>query len=200
MRSSCRFRKLKKHVARFAANHHRIQKDRHDETVGRPIHPRLPQFALCRAGVAGLEQGRAEMGADLSALGRESYRIAHLNQRPELGALRRFFKRGEALKVDPMAAQEAAGGLFAREAPTKEQFRADLDGLLARGVKLFFAYFGLETGITHESQFIEMTGLQPSDQLRLLYMGGADHILYRTADRTLALGAVAQWMKESFTP
>jgi hypothetical protein len=125
-------------------------------------------------------------------------RLARLPERKSLGALRRLFKSRDALAVDPMGAQEAAGGLFARDYPTAEKFAQDLTGLRQRGVKLFFAYFGLETGFAHAGQFTEMTGLQPADDLELYYLGGADHILYRTADRALVLGQVTQWMRRQF--
>jgi hypothetical protein len=125
-------------------------------------------------------------------------RLAHLPERKSLGALRRLFKSRDALAVDPMSAQEAQGGLFARDYPTAEKFANDLTVLRHRGVKLFFAYFGLETGFTHAGQFSEMTGLLPSEDLELFFLGGADHILYRTADRALVLGQVTAWMRRHF--
>jgi hypothetical protein len=122
-------------------------------------------------------------------------RLTRLGSRESLGVLRPLLKGSQQLAIDPLAAQMAGGGLFSRTPPTRQQFRSDLDALLGRGVNLFFAYFGLETGVTHEGQFEEMTGLPQSDQLVVYFAGGADHTLYRTPDRVLTVGRVAEWMR-----
>ena len=84
--------------------------------------------------------------------------------------------------------------MFARQRPTQEQFAADLKSLTNRGTKLFFAYFGMETGYTHLGQFQEMTGIVPSDDVRVFFLGGADHILLRVDDRTILVNEVTRWL------
>ena len=124
-------------------------------------------------------------------------RIEHLSERKELAPLRRFFRRKEAL---PVAAEDAGGAeMFARRRPSQAQFAADLGELRNRSVKLFFAYFGLETGVTHAGQFHEMTGIPPgAPDVRVFFLGGADHILFRTQDRTLTVSELCAWMKHSY--
>jgi len=124
-------------------------------------------------------------------------RLEHLSERKALQRFRRFLKPKEALAVDPGTAEEAAGAgasMFARHRPGQEQFAADLRTLRARDVKLFFAYFGLETDFTYSGQFVEMTGIKPDRDVRLFFLGGADHILYRTQDRALTVAETAAWL------
>jgi len=127
-------------------------------------------------------------------------RIEHLYERKELNALTRFLKPREgALAIDPEAAENAAGaGMFARHRVTQEQFSADLHRLRDRNVKLFFAFFGIDTGFSHAGQFEEMTGVAPSPEVQVFFLGGADHILFRCPDRALTVGEVAGWMKRNY--
>lgn len=88
--------------------------------------------------------------------------------------------------------------MFARHRPDQGQFAADLRRLRARDVKLFFAYFGLDTDFNHPAQFEEMTGMAPSDDVRLFYLGAADHILFRTAHRDATVIETCAWLKHRF--
>jgi hypothetical protein len=121
-------------------------------------------------------------------------RFEHLSERKELRRLSGLFKqKTEQLAVDPNQA-EGGAEMFARQRPTQEQFAADLRSLTKRGTKLFFAYFGMETGFTHHGQFQEMTGMDPSDDVRVFFLGGADHILLRVDDRALLVNEVTRWL------
>ncbi|MBK7862390.1 MAG: hypothetical protein IPJ65_28030 [Archangiaceae bacterium] len=126
-------------------------------------------------------------------------RLEHLDERQSLQRFKRFFKPRAALKLDPESV-EAAGGaaMFARHRPDQGQFAADLRRLRARDVKLFFAYFGLDTDFNHPAQFEEMTGMAPSDDVRLFYLGAADHILFRTAHRDATVIETCAWLKHRF--
>jgi pimeloyl-ACP methyl ester carboxylesterase len=128
-------------------------------------------------------------------------RLEHLSERKELQRFRRFFEKKAALAIDPGAAEEAAGAgasMFARHRPDQAQFSADLRALRGREVKLFFAYFGLETDFSAPAQFEEMTGVRPDHDVRLFFLGGADHILYRTQDRALTVAETAAWLKQTY--
>lgn len=130
-------------------------------------------------------------------------RLANLRRRPALEKLARAVGRGGAaqeLAVDVGSAESAAGAaMFSRQHPSQERFADEVATLRRRNVKLLFAYFGLETGFSHAGQFQEMTGLQPDgDGLRVYFLGGADHILYRVEDRALAIGELLRWMKSAF--
>lgn len=132
------------------------------------------------------------------------HRLANLAKRPPLQRLARLLGRGgpssPELAVDLGGAENAAGAaMFSRQHPPRERFAAELAQLRQRNVKLLFAYFGLETGFTHAGQFQEMTGLAPAgDDLRVFFLGGADHILYRVDDRALAIAELTGWMKRAF--
>ncbi|MBL8957293.1 MAG: hypothetical protein JNK82_41350 [Myxococcaceae bacterium] len=103
-------------------------------------------------------------------------------------------KRHKTNAVDPERAESAAGAdMFSRKELGPKQFAAELRQLLARKVKLFFAYFGIQTSFNHERQFEEMTGIAPGGDLTLHFQGGADHILYRTEDRQLTIERLARW-------
>ncbi len=111
--------------------------------------------------------------------------------------LDRLQKR-RAHAVDPETAERAGGAaMFSRHDPEPQAFAADVRGLLRRKVKLLFAYFGLQTDFNHEGQFEEMTGLQPGGDLTLFYLGGADHILFRAADRALTVERIATWLSRA---
>ena len=52
---------------------------------------------------------------------------------------------------------------------------------------------------SHAGQFQEMTGIAPDgDGLRVYFLGGADHILFRVEDRALAIAEVVGWVKRAF--
>lgn len=128
-------------------------------------------------------------------------RIERLRERGAVGILKRLIGgREENLAVHPGKAEAAAGAsMFSRQKPSQSDFARDVGALRARGVKMFFAYFGLETGFTHAGQFTEMTGIEPGDGLHLCFLGGADHILYRVDDRALVIAELAGWMKSQFS-
>lgn len=130
-------------------------------------------------------------------------RLQHLGERPALQRFRRFFKPREALAIDPGKAEDAGGAgavMFARQRPSQQQFTDDLRALRDRDVKLFFAYFGVETGVTHAGQFYEMTKIDParSEDVKVFFLGGADHILFRTQDRALTVAGIGAWLKQSY--
>ncbi len=127
-------------------------------------------------------------------------RLERLRRRGAVGILKRLLGgREEKLAVHPGEAEAAAGArMFSRQKPSQSDFARDLGALRARGVKMFFAYFGLETGFTHAGQFSEMTGIEPGEGLHLCFLGGADHILYRVEDRAVVIGELAGWMRTQF--
>jgi hypothetical protein len=89
--------------------------------------------------------------------------------------------------------------MFARREPEQQRFSADLHQLRSRDVKLFFAYFGLDTDFNHAGQFEEMTGLAPSRDVRVFFHGGADHILYKPAHRAETVAETCAWLAQSFS-
>ena len=90
--------------------------------------------------------------------------------------------------------------MFARHPPEQQRFKKDLHALVSRDVKLFFAYFGLDTEFNHRGQFEEMTGIAPSRAVRVFFLPEADHILYRTEDRSVTVAETTAWLKQSFAP
>ena len=130
-------------------------------------------------------------------------RLANLSRRPTFEKLARLVGRAGSspeLAVDLGGAENAGGAaMFSRQYPSQERFADEVGTLRRRNVKLLFAYFGLETGFSHAGQFQEMTGIAPDgDGLRVYFLGGADHILYRVEDRALALAEVVGWVKSAF--
>jgi hypothetical protein len=125
-------------------------------------------------------------------------RLALLHERKALEGLKAWW-RPTRLGLDPGALEQAGGAeMFSRHQPEQRAFAADLRTLLRRGVKLFFAYFGLDARFTHASQFEEMTGVAPGGGLRLFFLGGADHLLIHVEDRALTITEIASWLVGSF--
>jgi hypothetical protein len=126
-------------------------------------------------------------------------RLEHLPERKSLQRFRRFFAPREELAVDPIAAETAGGAaMFARRPIEPERFAKDLHALRRRGVKLFFAYFGLDSDFNHAGQFEEMTALKPSRDLQVFFHGGADHTLYRAEHRAQTVAHTCAWLQQSF--
>ncbi len=89
-----------------------------------------------------------------------------------------------------------AGVMFDRKYPTPEQFARDLDTLTARGVRLLLMYAGLDSTYSHPDQLLDLTqGRDFGDRLELVFMGGADHIFYRSEDRALAVSNLCSWVE-----
>jgi pimeloyl-ACP methyl ester carboxylesterase len=102
-------------------------------------------------------------------------------------------------ELDAVALEGGAGAMFDRKYPEPEQLARDLKALTGRGVRLLLIYAGLDSTFAHPDQLLDLTGGEDlGDRLKLVFMGGADHIFYRADDRALAVGEICRWMTESF--
>jgi hypothetical protein len=101
--------------------------------------------------------------------------------------------------LDAVAAEGGAGAMFDRKYPEPAQLAADLKALTSRGVQLLLIYCGLDSTFAHPDQLMDLTGGEDlGERLKLVFMGGADHIFYRAEDRALAVGEICRWMQQTF--
>lgn len=104
-----------------------------------------------------------------------------------------------ALALDPMKVEGGAGAMFDRKYPTPEQFVTDLQAMTARGTKVLLLYAGLDTSFAHPDQLADLTGGRPlGPDVKIVHMGGADHIFYRAEDRLLAIGELERFLDSAF--
>jgi hypothetical protein len=109
----------------------------------------------------------------------------------------KLFKRVGVM--DAVEVEAGAGAMFDRKYPPKEQLKSDLEALTARGTQLLLIYVGLDSNFAHPDQLKDLVGDQDfGGRLKLVFMGGADHIFYRTEDRALAVAEISRWMSEAF--
>lgn len=113
-----------------------------------------------------------------------------------LSAARRVLRKFVAAPAKTPPA--SAGAEFFPEAPPRAQVRAELAGLLQRGVQCLFVYTGgiADMYFNHRRQFGEMFG--PLDRagtsLQVDYLDKADHLFSAHADRQLLFGRVESWL------
>lgn len=101
--------------------------------------------------------------------------------------------------MDAMKVEGGAGLMLDRKGPEPEQLARDLAALADRGVQLFLLYVGLDSTFAHPQQLEDLVGDRAfGNRLRVAFMGGADHIFYRTEDRTLAVGEISRWVDGAF--
>lgn len=89
--------------------------------------------------------------------------------------------------------------MFAREYPPPARFAAELNTLLARGVKLQFTFSGGDSDFNHEAQFDDMLGdatIRPRVDLK--FYPEADHTFFRVEDRRRLIEHLVGWMQQSF--
>lgn len=89
--------------------------------------------------------------------------------------------------------------IYVRDYPTPAQFAQDVQGMLARGVRLLFIYAGGDTTYTYHDQLFDMLGPRASRRgIDLHFLKNADHTFFVTADRERAIDAVLAWMTKQF--
>jgi len=89
--------------------------------------------------------------------------------------------------------------VFARDYPTREQFRDDVATLVRRGVKLLFLYVGGDTDYLYKGQFEEMYGSPDTrGKVDVVFFEHADHTFVRGADRERAIQAIVDWTRNRF--
>ncbi|MBL8957291.1 MAG: hypothetical protein JNK82_41340 [Myxococcaceae bacterium] len=99
--------------------------------------------------------------------------------------------------MDAAELEGGAGLMLERQYPPPEQFTNDLATLTARGVRLLMMYAGLDSTYQHPDQLFDLVrGSDFGDRLELIYMGGADHIFYRSEDRAVAVANLCRWVEQ----
>lgn len=103
--------------------------------------------------------------------------------------------------MDAVEVEGGAGAMFDRRYPEPEQYVADLRRLSQRGTKVLLLYAGLDSSFAHPEQLHDLTGGRGlGDDVKLVFMGGVDHIFYRTEDRLLCIGELSRWLDQTFPP
>jgi len=85
---------------------------------------------------------------------------------------------------------------YVREFPPKEQVRAELETLTARGVNMLFIYTaGVPTYLNYREQFFEMFGAADfKKRIEVEFYGKTDHTFFRFEDRERLHDRICNWM------
>jgi pimeloyl-ACP methyl ester carboxylesterase len=87
--------------------------------------------------------------------------------------------------------------VWKRDLPSREQFTKDLEGLLARRVRLLFVYTGgMDTAYNYRGQFHDTFGHR--DEVDVELYPRADHLLSRVEDRALVVERICRWVATGF--
>lgn len=102
----------------------------------------------------------------------------------------------------PEAPAAPAGPIpqYVREFPPKEQFIADVQAMVARGVKLHFVYSsGMPEYYNYEGQLMDsLGGLDFKGMVTSEFFGGTDHTFTEQKSREELVMSVVRWIKRSF--
>jgi pimeloyl-ACP methyl ester carboxylesterase len=107
---------------------------------------------------------------------------------------RYLFRRRTYLK---MLRSSSATEVWKRDLPSRERFTEDLEGLLARQVRLLFVYTGgMDFAYNHREQFHDTFGHR--GEVDVDFYPRADHLLSRGEDRALVRERIRRWMGKAF--
>jgi hypothetical protein len=97
------------------------------------------------------------------------------------------------------AGTRAAEPIFDRTYPPREQFRADLERLLARPARLLFVYSADAWFYNHAAQFASMVGWRALPAgLEVERWPAADHVFRAVAERARLVEQLAGWVERAF--
>ena len=103
----------------------------------------------------------------------------------------------ESLKSE--AAGESLGeSEFFELSKTRVEVAEEIAELLDRGVRMLFVYTGGYDDIASASQFQEMFGIKPDDQVQIEYFGQAEHTFRLTHNRQAACSRLRDWYCSQF--
>ena len=107
-------------------------------------------------------------------------------------ALRRV--REKPMPRDP--SQDAAPRFYTGLTPPLSQFRADIKGMVSRGMPMLFIYTGeVQEWFNSERQLFEMLGNGfPRDGIAVEYIGTADHLFGGVLHREALLRSLCDWL------
>lgn len=90
--------------------------------------------------------------------------------------------------------------IFIRDYPTQEQLTKDFDAMLARGMKLFFAFTGeVEQSYNGKNQLFEMfPSLTSAKAVTNEFYNAADHVFSFAQDRRKLIADLSAWMQSNF--
>ena len=100
-------------------------------------------------------------------------------------------------KVDAAANTLAEGEFFGGEL-TRAEVANDLKGLVQRGVQMLFVYTEGYENVCGRSQFKEMYGLDPDDQIQVEYYPKSEHTFRLIENRRATCDRVATWFASRF--
>jgi hypothetical protein len=84
------------------------------------------------------------------------------------------------------------------ETPSLEQFRSDLGGFLARGLRLLYVYSGSVREYRYESQFFDVCPEARGREVTVRYYPQADHTYWRERNRIKLLDSLCDWASSAF--
>jgi hypothetical protein len=112
-------------------------------------------------------------------------------------ALRRRWRRLRGLPMGEEVETGAPEPIFDRTYPPAERFRADLEALLARNVKLLFVYTSEAFFFNHRDQFVTMVGWRALPAgVEVDYWPEADHVFRTLAQRRRAVERITAWVRD----
>jgi hypothetical protein len=113
--------------------------------------------------------------------------------------LRRRRRRLQGQAADADAQTGAPEPVFDRSYPPLDDFRRDVDTMVARGVQLLFVYTGEAWFFNHRSQFLPMLGWRalPPD-VTVDTWPAADHSFSTLAARRALVRRVGEWLEARF--
>lgn len=102
-------------------------------------------------------------------------------------------------KRRPSETGAAPPEIFKRVYPPAAEFRADLEAMVARRVRLLFAFTWGAAIYNYERQFGDMIGVAEAPSgVEVEYWRTADHIFTAVADRARVVGRIGSWMEGNF--
>ena len=84
------------------------------------------------------------------------------------------------------------------ETPSLEQFRSDLEGFMAREMRLLYVYSGSVREYRYESQFFDVCPEARDGGVTVRYYPQADHTYWRERNRLRLLDALSDWAATAF--
>ena len=88
--------------------------------------------------------------------------------------------------------------IYVREYPTPQQLENDLNGLVARGVSIFYLYTGsADTSFNYPNQFFDMLpGLRPSHHVQVELWVHADHLFSSMQQHNRLIKRLGVWVTQ----
>lgn len=113
--------------------------------------------------------------------------------RPDMWSKWLQSRLGPAGAEQDAATDEEEEGFWESDVPPLEQFRADLDRLVARTMPLLFVYSGSVREYQYPEQFFDLCPGAHKGPVTVRYFPNADHTYLFERDRRALLDAVSDW-------